>query len=86
MINRHVVEEEVSSITWDYSYRYSNILLPNRLLWRTWKTCKTFEFGKKVWYFETYESLSGESVILPMETCERGLQETAGVVKENWAF
>lgn len=90
MIQSQIVEEEVNSITWDYSYRYSDTLLLKRLLQKTWKMCKQMwkmrSLEKIVWDFGNYESSSGESVILSMGTSECGLRETPGVVKKVTVF
>lgn len=48
MIQSQIVEEEENSITWDYSYRYSNTLLPERLLQRTRKLCNMGSLEKIV--------------------------------------
>lgn len=59
VIQSQIVEEEENSITWDYSYRYSNTLLPERLLQRTRKLCKMRSLEKIVWTSGNYESSSG---------------------------
>lgn len=59
MIQSQIVEEEENSITWDYSYRYSNTLLPERLLQRTRKLCNMGSLEKIVWTSGNYESSSG---------------------------
>lgn len=59
VIQSQIVEEEENSITWDYSYRYSNTLLPERLLQRTRKLCKMGSLEKIVWTSGNYESSSG---------------------------